>query len=138
MHPIVWETVLSRCGALIPLLMEVHLHLTAPKAALAIGLRDAKALRTELRRRRLPPFQDLRDWIYVVQLLERHANGEPIARFAMRRGSYPHQYYRLVGRVTGLSWARVSELGVHWARQRALTIWNGDHACERTFAARLT
>jgi len=118
-----WNLVLERIGDLRPLFDEVRLSLRQTQVAHLLALPNIDALRRVLRARRLPDFRLLRDWYYVVRMVERSYEDDALGHWAMYRGDCANVYYRFVERVTGLKWRVVRDHGVQWVRARALVIW---------------
>ncbi|WP_396215652.1 hypothetical protein [Gemmatimonas sp.] len=126
-----WSVTLQRLGPLQPILEQLSLRLTATGAARSIGLRSPSELRRWLTDRRLPPFQLLRDWYYVVRLIERFTpseNGSPfdvsLANWALREGKAPSVYYMFVLRVAERPWSVLRSSGPRIAKERALRMWD--------------
>lgn len=118
-----WQSVMQRCVELAPMLASLRLKNTASKAAAVMGLDGPMALNRELQRRRLPPFGLMRDWCYVVKLVDRFGVDRSLANWALHRGEYPAVYYQFVRRVTGLTWRELLNRGTEWAQHRALAVW---------------
>ena len=57
------------------LLAECRLELNAVSAARRLGHTDAASLQRYLRANHLPAFTPLRDWVYVVLLLDHYEKG---------------------------------------------------------------
>ncbi len=120
-----WDAVMCRCGEVLPLFQECRLSLRSPQAATKLGLTGREQLQKLLVNRRLPPFQLLRNWVYVVVLLDRFTEREKevLSSWALRRGEDPRIYYRLVQQTAGHRWSQTRCLGSEWARATALTVW---------------
>jgi hypothetical protein len=121
-----WQALATRCGPLWRLLHDCRLGLTAGQAAITLGLKDPAELRKWLQSGRLPPFAYLRNWGYVVFLLERPQGSASLAGMVLDRGEDPSMYYRFVKRVTGMPWRNVKAHGRLWAIATALQVW-GPH-----------
>lgn len=72
-----WDRVARTSGELWRWLEECRLGFTRPVAARVLGYDSGDAHDESLRGRNLPPFTLLRDWVYVVLLLEREERGSP-------------------------------------------------------------
>lgn len=118
-----WAAVIADCAPLLPLWASVDLTLSSRRAAHALGLGDSDALRDWLRQRRLPPYQSLRNWYYMVRLVELAEQGS-LARWALSDERDPATYYRFVEREAGMSWSSVRRRGVRFVRARALAVWS--------------
>jgi hypothetical protein len=114
--------VMAACVPLPSLWASVDLTLSSRRAAAALGVRNSDALRDWLRERRLPPYRTLRDWFYVVRLVELAEYGS-LAQWALRDARDPATYYHFVERVTGMTWGTVRRGGVRSIRGRALDVW---------------
>jgi hypothetical protein len=117
-----WDAVVAACGPLVTLWASVDLTLSARRAAVSLGLRDSNALREWLRERRLPPYLTLRNWYYVVRLLEVSERGS-LARWALDGVRDPATYYRFAKRTTGMTWTAIWDEGPLSIRTRALAVW---------------
>ena len=117
-----WATAVGPIAELRELFASVALSICASDAAARVGLRDAAALGAWLVARRMPPFRVLRDWYYVVRLVEL-SHTDSLCRWALSGGNAPEVSCRFVERVTGESWSTVRARGVAFARQRALDVW---------------
>jgi hypothetical protein len=117
-----WHKVIEACGPLPSLWASVDLTLSSRRAAHAIGVRDSDALREWLRERRLPPYLVLRNWYYVLRLVELAEQGS-LAQWALNGERDPATYYRFVAREAGMSWRRVRRGGVQVVRTLALEVW---------------
>lgn len=104
-----WQEIRGRWPDLFVLFDEVDLRLGPSQAAERLGLESAGKLHRELRQRRLPPFGELRDWHYVLQL-HKMAARDPLARVAFNRDTYPSVLYRFVRRVTRWEWRAIARL----------------------------
>ena len=120
-----WAALMERCSDLLPLFADIRLKVREASAVDALRLASRKVLRQLLRSRKLPPFLVLRDWCYVVQLVDRFGLYEDsIGQWAMQRGEYASVYYTFVERVTDLRWTDLRRHGPLWARARALHMWH--------------
>jgi hypothetical protein len=117
-----WHKVIEACGPLPSLWASVDLTLSSRRAAHALGVRDSDALREWLRERRLPPYLVLRNWYYVVRLVELAELGS-LAQWALNDARDPATFYHYVERTTGLSWRTIRDAGVRPIRARALHVW---------------
>lgn len=113
-----WTLLLEKLHPLSALWYDLDLAVSARKAALELGLQRSAVLDEWLRTRGLPQYQLVRDWYYVVRLLEL-SEEVALSRWSLMRGRDPAMYYRLVTRVTRLSWTEVRDRGLPWARWRA-------------------
>ena len=118
-----WLSIVARCTEVTHLFEGCHLSLRVSHAANMLGLPNKQALQQMLLARRLPPFQRLRNWYYVVHLTERFAKEGALSRWALRRGDDPSGYYKLVRVTTGHTWNQVRARGPEWARTMALHVW---------------
>ncbi len=118
-----WRETIQRFAELRPLLDETRLGVTAKDAAEYLGLETEGALREWLKKRWLPPFKYLRQWYYVVQIVERWERGEAIAGWALARGDNPSVYYKFVESVGRVKWTQLRARGSVDAKQRALSQW---------------
>ncbi len=103
-----WEVVRLASGSLWQHFVECRLGLSRKEAAQFLGFASGALLDRHLRDTGLPPFQMLRNWVYVVLLVEWNAAGVSIAHWVLRRNGDPAVYYRFVPRVTTCSWTEVS------------------------------
>ena len=117
-----WAVVIERLGELRVHLDGLELSLTSGVMAERIGLDGSGALNKELERRGLPPYDELRDFYYVVACATRFTHEESLSKFASQRGARSSDYYRMVER-TGCTWTTVKENGAVWAKANALTHW---------------
>lgn len=115
---------MKRANEITPLFQDIRLSLSATSAAKSLGLKSAGALERMLADLSIPPFYSLRDWHYVVQLVDRFsASDTSIAHWSLARGEYPSVYYRFIRRVTRLTWNDVRLREPTWARENALQDW---------------
>ena len=122
--PACWGQVVRASGELWDWLAECRLGFTRPVAARVLGHDSGDAHDEALRERNLPPFKLLRDWVYVVLLLEREERGQPsVHQWVRRQNGDPAMYYRFVKKVTGLPWREVKKRGSLWARKEACRMW---------------
>ncbi len=118
-----WPSIVARCAEVTNLFEGCHLSLRVSHAATILGLPNKRELQRKLMAHRLPPFQSLRNWCYVVQLTDWFANEGALSAWALRRGDDPSSYYKLVRETTGHAWKEVKENGSEWIRQMALYVW---------------
>ncbi len=120
-----WQSVMNRCVDILPLFRDVDLRLSALRSARLLGLPSVAALRRNLVAYRLPPFELLRDWSYVVHLVM-HCGGqcESIAPWALRQDRAPSVYYRFVRRVTGHTWSKLRQMECGRTKSLALQAWS--------------
>ena len=126
-----WSSIQQRLGPLQPILELLNLRLTATGAARSIGLQSPSELRRWLTERRLPPFRLLRDWYYLVRMVERFAppgDGPPVdvslSSWALREGKSPSVYYMFVLRVAERPWSILRGSGSRAVKERALRMWD--------------
>lgn len=119
-----WEHAIARYPELFAQCDALQLGVSERTVAATLGLANIRALRQELRRRRLPSFRLLRDWYVLVCVIDTCVEGVSLSKWASRRGSYPMVYYRFAERVCGRAWSEVADLGPVWARERALVVWD--------------
>lgn len=74
-----WNDVMRRGADVVPHFADVRLQVTAGMVAVSMGLTGAGVLRKLLRERRLSPFREFRNWIYVLRLVEKNERHESIA-----------------------------------------------------------
>jgi DNA-binding beta-propeller fold protein YncE len=89
--------------------------LASPAAELAawVGLRDRHQLARCLRGDGLPPLERLAAWVRVLYwMLEAESSGRSLFHLARRERFDPAMAYRLVHRVTGLSWSQARRAGL--------------------------
>lgn len=115
-----WEALRTRCADILPYFAELRLNMSATRVAMGLGRGRADVLGRILTARGLPPYRVLRDWVYVVQLVERFPKGESLAKEMARRGDDPSSYYHLVRRVSRQSWLRAQAEGSRRMKVRAL------------------
>jgi hypothetical protein len=115
-----WEHILAIAHDILPFLSDIRLSVTATQVASGLGLSSTEALGRLLHKRQLPRFTLLRDWFYVVTLVQQAEGGDSLAAWAMRREEYPDVYYRFIRRVTGFSWTIVQDRGCQWAKEQAI------------------
>ena len=99
-----WTACLAQFADLLVFFATLKLAVSETQVALAMGLSNPDALRRLLMKHKLPPFSLLRDWYYVVIMLERAEAGHAVAKWSMNEGSYPDVYYSFARRVSGLPW----------------------------------
>lgn len=121
--PACWDQVVQTAENLWPMVRECRLGFSRAAAARIRGFSSGQALDLDLRDRGLPPFRVLRDWIYLVLLLEQDARGTPLGRWVADQNGNPATYYRFVRELTGLTWGQVKTLGVAWARAEGCRHW---------------
>jgi len=102
-------------GILDALLLDGGRMGSASEVAELVGASSRFALARLMRRDGLPSLHDLRDWIAVltwVTAAERtHAS---LFAIASRFGRSPATCYRIVKRLTGLTWSEVATRGSRW------------------------
>lgn len=118
-----WPCIIERCGPLWPLLIECDLALSRAGAARALGFANGAAFDRWLRAQALPPFRLLREWTYVVAVMDGARQEGSLARWSLQRGTYPEIFYRFVARVTGRSWRHARSQDVTWAVASAIQAW---------------
>lgn len=116
-----WRRLLEACGPLVLLWASVDLTFSARRAARSLFLKDTRALLGWLVERRLPPYQILRNWYFVVRLAEIAENGS-LSKWALQNGRDPAIYYRFIERTTGASWKVIREGGLKATRLRAIRV----------------
>lgn len=126
-----WTACLLRFADLLPFFASLRLKVSETQVARAMGLPNADTLRRLLRKRGLPPFRLLRDWYYVVVMVERAESGNAVAKWSMHDGSYPDVYYRFAQHLTGMLWSMTVKHGSQGAKERALAAW-APHMDSRT------
>ena len=83
--------------------------------AVGLGLRNRHHLARLLQREGLPPAKELSDWISVaVWLAAWEESGTSLFRQAIKSNREPATCYRIVKRITGMSWERLKSLGLVW------------------------
>lgn len=81
-----------------------------------LGLPSRFSLRRFLRREGLPPLEALDAWMCVLTLLHRaESRGESLQRVARQLALEPPAAYRLVRRLTGVTWRLARDRGLGWA-----------------------
>jgi len=119
-----WCPALGTLPALALALNECRLDLTAGEVAIRLGYRSAVNLSRALPRLGLPSFRPLRNWCCVIGLLQRSRHPDwSMMRHAVRCGTEPSAYYRLVRRTTGRTWSEVRALGEEWVVRAAMREW---------------
>jgi hypothetical protein len=121
-----WREWCGKISELAALWQDVDLALGPTRAAQSLGLKNAATLHARLRSMGLPTYGLLRDWYYLICLLERDANRRTVSAELLSRGRDPASVYRFVLRFSGLRWSEWKELGVERTRQRALAIWKAN------------
>lgn len=121
--PACWDQVVQAVQNLWPMFAECRLGFSRAAAARILGFSSGQALDHDLRERPLPPFRVLRDWIYLVLLLEQDARGISLSGWVTEQNGNPSTYYRFVHNLTGRTWGEVKKLGVAWARAEACRHW---------------
>lgn len=92
------------------------------------GLRDRYQLARVLRRDGLPPLEELAGWTRVLYwMLEAESSGASLRQLAQREQSDPAVAYRLVQRVTGVTWSQAQRAGLsvtllHLRERRAIRL----------------
>jgi len=88
----------------------------AEEIAAWVGFRDRHQLHRRLRREGLPPLKQLTGWARVLYwMLEADASGSSLLKLADRDHTHAASAYRLVRRVTGLSWSAARRAGLNSA-----------------------
>jgi hypothetical protein len=102
-----------RAQALIDLMVMQRGHLgSAVRLALAVELKTRWQLARLLSREGLPCLEELAAWIRIlVWVVESETTGMALSRYALNAERDPSPCYRTIGRLTGLSWKRVRNLG---------------------------
>lgn len=118
-----WSEYVARFSELHSLFADLRLNVTAKRAAAFLGLADSRALEHWLRKRRLPPFRILRDWYYLVLMLERDGGGDAIAHWTLHDGTNPSVYYNFARKVSQSTWTSVKSAGILSAKEKAMQIW---------------
>lgn len=119
-----WAAVMDRASDMLPMLKSCDLGMTISRAATSLGMKSSQELRRLLVARRLPPYKELRNWCYVVQLTDYvHAEDASLCGWVLRRGSSTSTYYELVSETTGRTWSQVRGRGDRWVRALALQAW---------------
>ena len=118
-----WERTVARFVDLLPFFADVRLSMSETQAAYGLGLANADALRRWLLKRHLPPYRVLRDWYYVVVMVERADARNALGRWTMERGDFANVYYRFVEKITGQPWRMIRKHGLCWVKARALAVW---------------
>ena len=117
-----WSHALRDVESFVRIWAELDLRLSTHRAALLLGFRSSDALHEWLTTHDLPPYLVLRNWYYVVRLVEL-SQQRSLAEWTLRGGHDPSIYYRFAKRVTGCSWSELRRLGAGWAKARAMEIW---------------
>src|SRR2546429_3252260 len=92
---------------------------SAQRVATNLALPSRFSFARFLSREGLPPLHRLSGWITVLEWLsDWERNGTSLSRAALRAGKEPAGCYRLVKRITGLSWKRLRTTGLPWALDR--------------------
>ena len=101
--------------------------LSADALAHQLGLSSRHALARHLRHIGLPPFRELHMWVRVLAMLgEADPAHQALSQLALRRGEDPASWFRLVRRLTGMSWSEVSAKGAPWlVAEAAIAIFGG-------------
>ncbi len=118
-----WESVEVRMGDVARVLRELQLGKTADDIARSVGLSDARALRDDLVRKKLPPYRLLRNWYTVVVFVERALGARSLCSVALSLTDDPSKYYRLARVVTGRPWTDVIQRGLAACQTDALDAW---------------
>lgn len=119
-----WNAVMQRAAQLLPYFAENLLKVSASSVARELGFRRADVLARYLIANRLPPFELLRNGIYVVQLLECHERGGNLAQWARARGHYESTYYHFIQNATGFMWTDVVAQGTVRRKVIELRRWD--------------
>jgi len=119
-----WAEFVPRFGELHQLFENTQLGITAEHAMAHLRLADSLAIKKWLEARRLPPFKLLRNWYYLVAMLERAEAGDAIAAWALRQGKNPSVYYRFVLSLGGGTWEQWLARGSPDAKRRVLLLWS--------------
>lgn len=91
----------------------------AGAVARRLGLRNRFELAAWFARHGLPTMHELAGWISVLSWLERWERaGIALCAAALEEGRDPAACYRLVQRITGMSWGQVQTAGLSWALDR--------------------
>jgi len=88
---------------------------SASRVATRLGLRNRFALAHLMHRAGLPALRELTGWVSVLTwTIEAEPACASLLQLAILHHRTPAVCYRLVKRVTGLSWRRVRTLGTGW------------------------
>lgn len=118
-----WESICTRFDDIVPLLRCLKLRTSAKDVAKHLNLLRHGDLKQHMRERNLPPFRILRDWFYLVELVQISHGDQSLCGWALKRGEQPAVYYRFVRGLAGLKWGDVQTKGPDWAKRQALKIW---------------
>jgi hypothetical protein len=119
-----WTMWSARIGPFQRVFDDVRLRLSAREAAHELQCVSRREFERLLRARGLPPYPTLRNWYYVIRLLEIDESGVAISRWLLSRGRDPATVYRFVRRTTGTSWRALHRAGIATAKLRAMTTWD--------------
>lgn len=102
--------------------------LSADAIAQRLGLSSRHGLARRLRHLGLPPFRELHMWVRLLAMLGETDPAHPsLSQLALYRGEDPASWFRLVKRLTGISWSEVSARGAPWlVAEAAVAIWGAD------------
>lgn len=83
--------------------------------AAAVGLRNRHQLARLLRREGLPQVEELAGWICVLNwIIEWEARQTPLFKLAISSHLPPPTCYRMVKRLTGVTWTQARHRGLAW------------------------
>jgi hypothetical protein len=89
--------------------------------ARGMGLRNRHQLHYQLQLDGLPPFRDLANWIRVAFWMAEVDSGElSLCRAALKGGHEPAFRYRVIRRVTGITWTELRPRGLAWLMEELI------------------
>ncbi len=87
----------------------------ADSLAAGVGLRNRHQLARLLKREGLPQVEELAGWICVLSwVIEWETRGTPLFNLASAADLAPPTCYRLVKRLTGVTWTQARDRGFAW------------------------
>lgn len=85
--------------------------ISADAVAELLGLSSRHVLARRLQYIGLPPFRELHMWVRLLAMLGESDPAHPsLSALALRRGSDPSSWFRLVKRLTGRRWSELASL----------------------------
>ena len=119
-----WNELVNSFPSLFTFLNTHLLSASTFQCSSELGFRRAVDLEVAISRKGLPPFQILRVWVSLVQLIDESEEGIPLSRSLLSRGVYPSSYYRTFGRVFGQTWSDLRRMGLCRAQANVILVWN--------------
>lgn len=130
---------LSFCtrGILDALLLDGGVIGSAARVSELVGASSRFSLARSLHRNGLPPLHDLAAWISLLTwITNAERSNQSLFTIAIHSGRSPAACYRVVKRLTGLTWTRLRSRGSRWVLRQFLRLCQANrrslHMLERS------